>query len=241
MACPSTFVPPMPYEIGYSFANYQALNPSKPLPGQRLDVELAGVAGAIQELLCALQAIQRSDGTLANGVVTYDSLSPSLVLAMGIAAPIAPIAPLQVVQMKVVLSYIGAVGTVEQVIPADVNSIAAIQWMSGGVLNVGDPLWQLIETALGYTDAMMGVLAARAFSIAALAPAGAVDVAQVKKALAASGQVGAIGQQIPADPNSIVNIRWTTGGKTTSTDELGTFLTGIGLNAATLYAAAVGL
>ena len=72
----------MPDPIGYSatfnFAGYQAQNPTRPLPGLSLDVELANVSAAIASLIDAVVSVRRSDGRLANGVVGVDQIDSDL-------------------------------------------------------------------------------------------------------------------------------------------------------------------
>lgn len=69
---------PTKYTPGYDFSNYQAATPNKPLPGQRLDVELADIAQSIDEAVEAIKDVRRSDGRLQNGSVTAESFSPNL-------------------------------------------------------------------------------------------------------------------------------------------------------------------
>lgn len=71
---------PTKYSRDYGFANFQASQPNKPLPGTEVDVELDNVSRSIEETIEALQDIRRSDGTLKNGIVTIDSLAPELTL-----------------------------------------------------------------------------------------------------------------------------------------------------------------
>lgn len=70
---------PTKYTPGYDFANYQATQPNKPLPGQRLDVELADIAQSLDETIDALADVRRADGKLQNGSVIADSLSATLI------------------------------------------------------------------------------------------------------------------------------------------------------------------
>lgn len=70
---------PTKYTPGYDFSNYQASQPNKPLPGDRVDVELADIAQSIDETVEALKDIRRADGALQNGVVVADSLADSLI------------------------------------------------------------------------------------------------------------------------------------------------------------------
>ena len=66
---------PTPYDPDYSFSDYQASNPTRPLPGPRVDDELANIATTTTETINALKDVRRSDGALVNGIVTPDTLS----------------------------------------------------------------------------------------------------------------------------------------------------------------------
>lgn len=70
---------PTKYLKGYSFAGFQATAPDDPLPGARVDDELANIATSIDETVEALKDIRRSDGRLVNGSVGPDQLSSGLV------------------------------------------------------------------------------------------------------------------------------------------------------------------
>lgn len=69
---------PTKYERDYSFSNFQANQPNKPLPGPEVDVELDNIADAIGGVVDAVKDVRRSDGALKNGIVTADSLAPTL-------------------------------------------------------------------------------------------------------------------------------------------------------------------
>jgi hypothetical protein len=71
---------PRPYQVGYSFTDFQNNSPSTPLPAPKLDNELEGIATAIAGLVAAVKDVRRADGALQNGVVTYESLALSLQL-----------------------------------------------------------------------------------------------------------------------------------------------------------------
>jgi hypothetical protein len=75
---------PPPYNRSFSFSNFQAQNPNGTLPGSSIDLELNDVKSSIDGIESNLARIQRDDGALMNGSVTYDTLSPSLQTA-GIA------------------------------------------------------------------------------------------------------------------------------------------------------------
>lgn len=68
---------PTPYTLGYSFTNFQTNNPTTPLPGNRVDIELMDVSTSIASLITGLGDVRRSDGALQNGIVTPESLSTS--------------------------------------------------------------------------------------------------------------------------------------------------------------------
>lgn len=71
---------PTKYTPGYDFSNFQANTPNKPLPGDRLDIELADIAEAVDQTIDALKDIRRSDGALKNGVVTFESLADGVLV-----------------------------------------------------------------------------------------------------------------------------------------------------------------
>lgn len=67
---------PVAYAPVTSFIGYQAQQPW--FPGQNIDIELAAIKATTDQVRANLALIQRDDGALANGVVTYLSLSPTL-------------------------------------------------------------------------------------------------------------------------------------------------------------------
>ena len=67
---------PQPYVPAHAFVTDAANLPR--FPGQQLDVEFQDIKATTDQVLANLKLIQRDDGALANGVVTYDSLSPSI-------------------------------------------------------------------------------------------------------------------------------------------------------------------
>lgn len=69
---------PNPYTPSYSFSDWQTANPDKPLPGPQVDNELANVSTSLNAAITGLLDVRRSDGQLKNGIVTAESLSPSL-------------------------------------------------------------------------------------------------------------------------------------------------------------------
>lgn len=69
---------PTPYDRQFSFQDFQAQEPTTPLPGDEVDGELNAVKVTLDQTLVNLAKIQRDDGALKNGIVTQDSLSDSL-------------------------------------------------------------------------------------------------------------------------------------------------------------------
>lgn len=73
---------PNEYRRTTSFRDYQANQPTTPLPGGSVDTELDNAALSISELIAALGDIRRSDGQLQNGIVTADALADGVVAAL---------------------------------------------------------------------------------------------------------------------------------------------------------------
>jgi len=66
---------PTAYERQYDFSDFQATNPSDPLPATQVDSEFDNVKITSDEILVNLALIQRDDGNLANSSVGPDQLS----------------------------------------------------------------------------------------------------------------------------------------------------------------------
>jgi hypothetical protein len=69
---------PPAFNRSFSFTNFQAANPSLPIPGSQVDLELNNAKQTLDAVLTNLTLIQRDDGALKNGSVTFDTLSASL-------------------------------------------------------------------------------------------------------------------------------------------------------------------
>ncbi|TBB25196.1 hypothetical protein ELH51_27330 [Rhizobium ruizarguesonis] len=69
---------PNPYTPSYSFSGWQTSNPAKPLPAPQVDNEFANISTSLNAAITGLTDVRRSDGQLKNGIVTVESLSPSL-------------------------------------------------------------------------------------------------------------------------------------------------------------------
>jgi hypothetical protein len=76
-----------PYSPSYSFSNWQALNPDRPLPGPEVDDEFAALAASVAALIAALADVRRADGQLENGSVSFDSLDAQVKALLQTADP----------------------------------------------------------------------------------------------------------------------------------------------------------
>lgn len=74
---------PSPFARQSSFTDYQASFPSAPLLGTAVDAEFNALLVTLREVLANLALIQRDDGKLANSIVTLDTLSPAVMIALG--------------------------------------------------------------------------------------------------------------------------------------------------------------
>lgn len=69
---------PTPYNRAYNFSNYQAENPTSPLPGNKLDEEFGRIKAVLDQVRSVIRLIQRDDTALANTSVGYDQLKAEL-------------------------------------------------------------------------------------------------------------------------------------------------------------------
>ncbi len=69
---------PSPYNRAFNFSNYQAQNPTSPLPGAQVDIELSRLKAVTDEIRSVIAALQRDDLALSNRSVGYDQLKPEL-------------------------------------------------------------------------------------------------------------------------------------------------------------------
>jgi len=78
-------VQPNPYNRAFNFSNYQAANPSDPLPGGSLDEELSRVKAVIDQIRTSIRYLQRDDFAIANQTVGFDQLKTEV--SIGINPP----------------------------------------------------------------------------------------------------------------------------------------------------------
>lgn len=73
---------PAPYNRAYNFSNWQAGNPTVPLPGTQVDIELSRVKLVTDQIRAALAFIQRDDLALANASVGLDQLKAEVTIGL---------------------------------------------------------------------------------------------------------------------------------------------------------------
>lgn len=69
---------PTKYSRQFDFQSYQNANPTRPLPGDKVNADLNLAELSIDEIVEFLKTSLRSDGAIANGAVGYDQLSTAL-------------------------------------------------------------------------------------------------------------------------------------------------------------------
>jgi hypothetical protein len=73
---------PTRYELSYDFTAFQASDASTPLPADRIEIEFNNIDTTTDEIIDNLGLIQRTDGALANSVVTPEAFSSSALALM---------------------------------------------------------------------------------------------------------------------------------------------------------------
>lgn len=76
---------PSPYNRAFNFSNFQAGNPTAPIPAGPLDEEFSRLKVVTDELRSVIRAIQRDDTALANESVGFDQLKAEI--SIGINPP----------------------------------------------------------------------------------------------------------------------------------------------------------
>jgi len=69
---------PPTYSRAYNFSDYQATNPSTPVPGNKLDEEFSRIKAVIDAIRANLALVQRDDTAIANESIGYDQLKAEL-------------------------------------------------------------------------------------------------------------------------------------------------------------------
>lgn len=69
---------PTKYTRQFDFASYQNSNPTRPLPGDKVNIDYDRVKQSVNEIIDFLRGFSRSDGKLANNSVGIQQLDPSV-------------------------------------------------------------------------------------------------------------------------------------------------------------------
>ena len=75
------------YNRLYNFSNFQAVNPTTPLPANQVDAELNQIKITLDAILQNLALIQRSDGAIANQSVGSSQLASNLAVGFTMRGP----------------------------------------------------------------------------------------------------------------------------------------------------------
>lgn len=78
---------PTVYELSFDFTSFQSASPTTPLPADRFEIEFNNIALTTDDIIRNLNIIQKSDGSLANGVVKVENLATELTI--GLRSPVA--------------------------------------------------------------------------------------------------------------------------------------------------------
>lgn len=78
---------PQPYNRAFNFANFQASNPTAPLPAAQLEAELSRIKAVTDEIRSVIAIIQRDDTALANASVGFDQLKTEVEIGVNPPAP----------------------------------------------------------------------------------------------------------------------------------------------------------
>lgn len=124
---------PPAYARAFSFTEDEAANPSGHVPGVMLDQEFDEICSTLKQVLANLLKLQRDDGALRNALVTLDSLSPAVLLALGAGSSWTPRG-----DWAAATAY--GVGDVVEV--ATATYVAAVAHVSAGAFNAAN--WILL-------------------------------------------------------------------------------------------------
>lgn len=73
---------PTRYSLTYDFTSFQGSNPSTPLPADRIEIEFQNISTTTDQIIDNLNLLQKSDGTLANGIVKVENLATELTIGL---------------------------------------------------------------------------------------------------------------------------------------------------------------
>ena len=125
--------PPTPYSRQYNFTNFQTSNPTTPLPGQKVDLELNTAMASLNATILRLNEVQADDGKIRNSALNMSTIAQS-VEPLLTAAPLTTINAAGATQVGLVntaggtqVSAVTAAGTTQLAsLNAVINSANAI-------------------------------------------------------------------------------------------------------------------
>jgi hypothetical protein len=217
---------PIPYVVTYSFSGFQATSPASPLPAPQVDDEYANIAESIGSLVAGLMDVRRSDGALKNGIVTEDSLHPSVGARLGVAYDSA-------YDVAVDEGFVGTqaewleslaanvtIGTVTTSAPGGDALVVATGTPPDRVLNFTLPRGAAGPTGPGSGDMLVSIYDPEGVGGDAFSMANMAEAADAKVMTAAERtSIGTIAAKLGAgDIGSVANIRANVADKVLDTD-----------------------
>jgi hypothetical protein len=109
--------PPSPYDRQYNFTDFQSVNPTTPLPGQKVDQELNAVRSTLNATLSRLGEVQADDGKVRNSALNLTTIAEAV-------EPLLTTAPVQAVNAAGA-SQVAAVNAAGTIQVSAVNDAAA--------------------------------------------------------------------------------------------------------------------
>lgn len=151
---------PTKYTRQYDYVSYQNSNPTRPLPADKVNIDLNTVAATTSEIVEFLKGFSRADGSIANSVVGYDQLSGGVQALLGLTNSAAVAAAID--------------GTTASAVAAAASATAATGSATGAATSATAAAGSATAAAGSATGASASATAAQAASVSVAGVAGAV-------------------------------------------------------------------